>query len=126
MAHKYVDNKNGGIISNRSALNLYPDSCGNCGINKFKHLGTCEQTLNHFISLHSSTSSTPDVRAIWETRLKALEADNLIRPNSAPTFIQFTFDTIKQEHKSGCDCGAHKVYGVGKGAVGHSSWCSWK
>ena len=25
----------------------------------------------------------------------------------------------------GCECGAHKVYGTGRGGAGHSSWCPW-
>ena len=26
----------------------------------------------------------------------------------------------------GCECGAHKVLGVGRHQIGHSSWCPWR
>ena len=27
--------------------------------------------------------------------------------------------------RPGCECGAHKVYGTGRGGAGHSNWCPW-
>lgn len=115
--------------------------CINCGISQNNHFASiglgsndCESVLNWFIAYRSVTT-TSSVIATWKQKLANIQAiQNTATPNSGLTNVGFKItykgkpigavDNVKPDN--GCECGAHKVYGIGKGVVGHSDWCPWK